>query len=510
MKSPTGSPLPPIDVELILEGSYPYITGGVSSWTHSLVEAMPDISFGITHIAARKEDARQIKYKLPANIKFVQNIYLYDYIFLKEKGRLSFEDRKLIFGSLNKFHQREQAFALSSYASMIRKLIEKPFLKRIFHSREAFSLILSLYKKHAPRTSFLDFFWIWRFMHLPLVQLLQARLPETAICHTISTGFAGFFGCLHKLNAGTPLILTEHGIYTKERNIEIAQADWVPREAHPEHLIRADQGAFKRLWLDFFHTLGLWTYQLSDQITTLYEGNRALQIAFGAKPDKCMIIPNGIDLARFCNLRPAHSPDPDALRVGFIGRVVPIKDVKTFLQAAKIVSLSCPKASFHIIGPFEEDPDYMEQIKEMVEILNLNSKMIFYGRQNVLEHYPKLDIIVLTSLSEGQPMVLLEAMAAGIPCVATDVGSCRELLEGVEGEDKDRGACGIVTSLRSPSQTAAAILSICRNPKLFADMAANGKKRVHTFYEEKTIIRRYRDLYEKFLNPKKAKTPGKA
>ncbi len=109
--------------------------------------------------------------------------------------------------------------------------------------------------------------------------------------------------------------------------------------------------------------------------------------------------------------------------------------------------------------------------------------------------YPEIDVLVLTSLSEGQPLVILEANAAGIPVVASDVGACRELLEGLSDVDRRIGPSGIVTRLAAAEETAAAISRLARDPELRRRMGAAGQKRVATFYRKSTTVSTYRTLY---------------
>jgi glycosyltransferase involved in cell wall biosynthesis len=496
-------PLPPVDIELILEGSYPYVTGGVSSWVHRLIEGLPDLSFGLTYLGATREKNPEPKYQILPNVQYLQNLYLHDAAFYEQAPDNTPPAGQAFFHELFRLHhQNEKKHDLNEFRSLFEKLGHHKnagFLHDMFFNREGFSLLLALYQKNAADASFLDFFWTWRFMHLPLTQIMQMRRPPARLCHAVCTGYAGFYGALRKLVEGIPLLLTEHGIYTRERTIEITQAEWIFSEKHPEHIVRNTQGTFKRLWLKFFQSLSSYTYQMANRIITLYDGNRTAQIAHGADSAKIEIIPNGISLPVFADLRRENPPDPQRFVVGFIGRIVPIKDVKTFLKAAQIVLLQVPEAEFWLIGPLDEEPDYALEMQTFADSLGISKQTRFWGKQNVLELYPRIDLSVLTSISEGQPLTTLEAMAAGIPNVATDVGSCRELLYGRSPEDKALGSCGIVTHLRSPTQTAQAILDICTNPETFRHMAKVGKTRAKTFYQQAAILSRYQRLYQQLM-----------
>lgn len=122
--------------------------------------------------------------------------------------------------------------------------------------------------------------------------------------------------------------------------------------------------------------------------------------------------------------------------------------------------------------------------------------MTFHGRVNVVEWFPKVDVQVLTSISEGQPLVILEGYCSGLPCVASDVGSCRELLEGRTPEDKALGAAGIVTGIGNPEQTAQGIIKILQDPELHQAMSQAAHQRVRRYYDHDQMVQTYRSIYQ--------------
>jgi glycosyltransferase involved in cell wall biosynthesis len=119
----------------------------------------------------------------------------------------------------------------------------------------------------------------------------------------------------------------------------------------------------------------------------------------------------------------------------------------------------------------------------------------FTGKVDARRYYEALDVSVLTSLSEGQPLAVLEAMACGIPVVATDVGSCRELLEGRTPEDRALGPAGLVTRVADPEDTARAILRLARDPELRRAMGEAGRRRVRAYYRLDQVREAYLELY---------------
>jgi glycosyltransferase involved in cell wall biosynthesis len=123
----------------------------------------------------------------------------------------------------------------------------------------------------------------------------------------------------------------------------------------------------------------------------------------------------------------------------------------------------------------------------------------FTGRVDVKTIYPRIDVMALTSISEGLPLVILEAFAAGVPVVSSEVGACRELLEGRLPADRALGASGLVTGLADPAATARAILTLAQDGGLREEMARAARARVSAHYQEADLIRRYREIYADLL-----------
>jgi len=490
------------DVCLILEGTYPFVAGGVSSWVHNLIRALSEFSFTGICILPTEKEKWEVKYDVPANFKGLKVVYLHDYDIgdrTKHKKKRHRNDMKII----KRYHQKLFNGDFSDFEKIIPIFQGKESSRFTAHDlvygKDAWNLLMEFYKPDVNSESFIDYFWTFRFIHLPLIKLLTSPIPKAKVYHTVSTGYAGLLGATAKCAYQKPLLLTEHGIYTKERKIEISQADWIYVAGGERIRVETNLGFFQNLWVSFFESMGRLTYQKANEIYTLYEGNRQLEIEYGADPKKTFIIPNAINIEKFQQYprKPRNPGDP--FMVGFVGRVVPIKDVKTFIRACKVVSLHVSDVKFYIMGPRDEDPQYDRECVELVSMLGLEEHIVFTGRVNVLEYYPRLDLLVLTSISEAQPLVILEAACLGVPSVASDVGSCDELLNGRTDEDKALGPSGIITRVADPDDTAQAITKILQDKKLRNQMSQSAVNRVEKYYKESDLNDRYRNIYIKYI-----------
>ena len=158
-----------------------------------------------------------------------------------------------------------------------------------------------------------------------------------------------------------------------------------------------------------------------------------------------------------------------------------------------------PDVEVLIIGPTEEDPDYFAACEARVSELGLENTVTFTGRMNIFDVLPKLDVMLLTSISEAQPLVLLEAGAARIPCVATDVGSCREILEGPAGEDPPLGAGGRVAPPMDAAGLAAATVELLADDDLRRRCGETLRRRVEAGFTSEASAASYAALYQELL-----------
>lgn len=509
--TPTST-APLADVCLILEGTYPYVQGGVSSWVHQIVTELPEIKFALFFLGSTREQAQKKKYTPPPNVVSIVETFLFEKLPPEElvPAPLTPAQSAELYAALRRFYFADTDEArLAAFWAAIDRLDAlaaagtRVTFGNLAQDEDAWLLVTEAAEKFAPDESFIDFFWATRFVHLPVWIALSQRqhIPRARVYHSVSTGYAGMLGALAARRDRTPYLITEHGIYTKERIAEISQATWIYDPPSRYFDVREGMGAFKQLWINLFMFLGQVSYAGAHRIVSLFEGNTYLQIEFGAEARRLEVIPNGIDPTKFDaalekrRTRLTSQGLGDEIVVGFIGRVVPIKDVKTLIRAARTIVQREPRAVFHLIGPTEEDPDYFEECKQMVTLMGLEKKVLFLGPKNVREILSGLDVCLLTSISEGLPLIILEAFAAGVPCVATDVGACRELIFGRTSDDKAIGRAGLLTKICSPLDTADAVLRVIASADNLLKMGQAGRLRAERHYRQSEIMAKYRHFY---------------
>ena len=480
------------DVALFLEGTYPYLPGGVSSWVHQIVSGCPELRFSLVYIGARRPSNASPRYRRPSNATSLAHVYLQDPAAVEhapdreaqlrlaaavQRRESRRQSRSRVLRALRRLHLDGTA-DVSVLADLAAADLP---MEELLHGRDAFELITDLAQRLAPDASFLEFFWAFRSMHVPLVHLL-ANIPiARANCyHAVSTGYAGVAAAAASLRDRRPLVVTEHGIYAREREMELSRAEWSGA---------AGNASIRRMWSRFFRSLSRLAYAQAARLVTLSEVNRGKELADGALARKIWIIPNGVALRRAPPARAGGGP----MRVGFVGRVVPIKDVITFIRACDL-ALKSATLQVRIIGPDDEDPAYATRCRDLAATLGRTDAIRFVGPLPPDRIYGDLDVLVLTSFSEGQPLVILEAYAAGLPVIATDVGACREMIEGGTG-DAALGPSGFVTRISAPAETASALVRLAGDPDLRRRMGAAGRRRGEQRYQLTDMLAAYKHLY---------------
>ncbi len=488
-----------VDILIVAEGTYPYVRGGVSSWIDQLIRGLSEYRFGILFLGSKKEDYSEKKYEFPKNLVYFEEYFLFD---IEVKEPKSKRGDKRAFKRIESFYKslkRNEDIKIGSFFD--KDFVRKISLEDFLYSKNSWDFIQKRYEENAGDLSFLDYFWTVRSIHKPLWLLfsLAEKVDFAKVIHSPSTGYAGFLSALVSSFHKIPFILTEHGIYIRERKMDIYASKDL--DIHRYLLQKSSQSEdyLKKMWISFFERIGILTYKEAKDILSLFQGAKELQVKFGADEKKCRVIPNGVDIGRLKPL--VKKRKKEALRViTLLGRVVPIKDIKTFIRAMRLTVNRFPDAEGWIVGPTDEDPNYFSECEMMVESMGLKENVKFLGFQKIDDILPKSGILTLTSISEGMPLVILEGFAAGLPCVATDVGSCRDLIYGaLNREDMEIGKAGEVVSVADPIALSNAYIKILNDEDLWKKYQKSALRRVERFYTQDIFFKNYKEVYKEAL-----------
>lgn len=234
-----------------------------------------------------------------------------------------------------------------------------------------------------------------------------------------------------------------------------------------------------------------------DHLIAVSHATKDEMVGAGVPSDLISVIHNGIDTD-------AWSPNrvPGTLRtelslegafpiIGYVGRIMPEKDLVTWLRAAALVANKFPQAHFVLVGE-GKDGGTLEQLKGLTSELGIAARTHFPGyRSDLLPVYSAFDLFVLSSRREGLPNSILEAMALGLPVVTTDVAGAKELVVADQ--------TGYLVPQGDAEGIARALIAIVENENLRKAMGAAGRERVEKEFSFSTRLRRIESLYERVL-----------
>ncbi len=236
-----------------------------------------------------------------------------------------------------------------------------------------------------------------------------------------------------------------------------------------------------------------------DRIVLCAEAARAAHLRVGYAPEKFEVIPNGFDLSELRpdpvarqRIRAELGISDDTPLVGLIGRLHQHKDHRTFIRAARVVAEQFPNA--HFVGAGEEQTYSAADLWGWVDEVGLRDRFHWLGvRHDVPAIDASLDVLVCSSTTEGFPNVVGEAMACGVPCVATDVGECAEVV----------GDTGHIVVKQAPLQLGNAVSDLLRLTRAERSaLGAAARRRVVERYDIHRIVERYRELWRELAGSK--------
>lgn len=253
-------------------------------------------------------------------------------------------------------------------------------------------------------------------------------------------------------------------------------------------------------------TLQKWICRAADHVLVNATAVRDVLVAQGYDAAHISVIPNGIDMARFqdCTraraLRVELGLPQDAPVVAVFSRLNRLKGIEYFLEAAAALIQRFPAVRFLIVGD-SISQTYRDELEARAAALGLGGRVTFTGfRSDVPELLSEVCVSVLPSLSEGLSNVVLEAMAAGVPIVATRVGGTPEMVED--------GVTGVLVPVRDSGALAHAIAELLADPARRSAMGAAAQREVKERFSLQATVKSTELLYERLLQATRGRREG--
>ncbi|MFH8693903.1 GT4 family glycosyltransferase PelF [Streptomyces chartreusis] len=460
-------------VTLLTEGTYPHSHGGVSVWCDQLVTGMPDIEFDV--VAVTGTGREPAVWDLPDHVRSVLPVPMWG---AAPEGR---PPRGRSRRQLTDVYERfltalvdpgaEDGFAPALYA--LARAAAAGELSPFLRGHTAIAILTAVWRRPGPavreaRPTLHDALTATALLEHAL-RPLAAPPPQHGVAHAVSGGVAVLPGLAARERYGVPLLLTEHGVYLRERYLGYRTAPY--------------RWPVKAVVLGFFRLLAEESYRQAALITPGNRYNRLWEEQGGADPESIRTVYNGVDPAAF----PPAGPEPEALTLSWAGRVDPIKDLETLIRAFALVRQQLPDVRLRLFGGTPRGGEaYRERCEALAAELGHGDAVTFEGRvDDIKDAYAAGNVVMLSSISEGFPFTLIEAMSCGRATVSTDVGGVREAV----------GDTGLVVPPRDPAAMAAAALELLGDPGRRRAMGEAARLRVIEQFTLRQTIDTFRAIY---------------
>ncbi|WP_405983680.1 GT4 family glycosyltransferase PelF [Streptomyces sp. NBC_00872] len=460
-------------VTLLTEGTYPHSHGGVSVWCDQLVSGMPDMDFHVVAVTGTGRESAV--WELPAQVTRLDTVPMWgpapDGAMPRGRAlrRLTAAYERFLTALLDP--AAESGFAPAFYE--MARAARDGALSPVLRDDRAVRILTAVWNRpglpvREARPTLYDAVTATGLLEHAL-RPLAARPPERGVSHAVSGGVAALPGLAGAELHGVPLLLTEHGVYLRERYLGYRTAPY--------------RWPVKAVLLGFFRLLAEETYRRAALITPGNRYNRLWEEQGGADPRLIRTVYNGVDPSAF----PPAGPEPPLPTLSWAGRVDPIKDLETLIRAFARVRAELPQARLRLFGGTPRGGEaYRERCEELAASLGHGDAVTFEGRvDDIKDAYAAGNVVMLSSISEGFPFTLIEAMSCGRATVSTDVGGVREAV----------GPTGLVVPPREPAAMAAAALELLADAPRRAAMGEAARLRVIEQFTLRQTVDTFRAIY---------------
>ena len=460
---------------LTTEGTYPYVMGGVSSWCHLLVNSLTEYDWQVMPIVAPQR--RPATFELPDHATQIGPVEVWSEE-LPKLGRGGRGDRRsgvelpsILVRNLLGWEGSADAVV----AAWVWCRRHPAGVRQAFRSARGWASFLEglgvVLAERIPEagtppeldlveaaTLYQTLYWVARTAAVPT--------PPTDVLHVTAAGWAAIPAVVHKALHETPMVLTEHGVYVREAYLAAARNGDSP----------GSRFAATRLARGLART----AYATADVVSPVTDANAAWEMGLGLDPNKILVLYNGLEPPS------APTPPPRTQTVVSVGRLDPLKDAHTMLRVAAQTTAHLPGARFLHYGPVPRGEEiYGRSCLALHDRLGLGDRFRFMGpTADPTGVVRASDVVLMTSISEGLPIAILEAMGQARPVVSTGVGGVPEVVRG----------CGLVCPPGDDHALATAVSLLLRNPDLAWRLGRRGHKRLGRLFNESACVDGYREL----------------
>lgn len=482
---------------------YPnFPTGGIFTWEKTLIESMPTYEFVVLNVLSNSNS--NSNYTVPKNVKVLEvpifgatrfeEYCPYDYnmpakILRTTEGIIKNRFMPLYRDFLESiFSDHCDTQDLANTIVAIHDLMKKYDVKKFLQHPMTWNIYLEVLEKEPlyRNIAFKEAMTTYQLLQRS-IQLLAIEIPDVDIIHCSLAWFPSLVAVYTKKANKCPVIVTEHGV------------------AYRELLLFYNAFMFdepsKLFWKVVSHNIVRVVYSVADVITPVCKANQTWEEKLGAYSSKIKVIYNGVNTTKFKPMEVAREDKRPTIVT--VARVDAFKDIVCLVQAVKYAREQIPDLQCLIYGT-STNLDYSMRCIRAVKDLNLEDAVKFMGGTKEPEKaYNAADAVVISSITEGFPFTIIEAMACGKAIAASDVGGVREAL----------GDCGLLVRSRRPRELAQAIVKLIEDKDLRSRFEKSSLERVNNEFTLEKCIDSYKKQYDDLIlsyrdleNPTKQET----
>lgn len=480
---------------------YPnFATGGVYTWTKTLIDSMPDYEFAVINQLSNPNSNGM--YTIPKNVTTVMEVPIFGSTryeeFCRRDGLLQARILRTTQSVIKEkfiplyrefmksvLSDRCNTHILADVVIQLHDLLLKYDAKKCLEHPLTWDIFIEqlnkepIYCNMTFKESLIAFQLIQRN-----IQLLSIQVPKVDVIHCSLAWLPSLIAVYAKKESNCPVIITEHGVAFRELLLY-----------YNAYLFDEPSKIF---WKVFSHNIVRVVYSVADVITPVCEANKNWEKSLGADPSKIKVIYNGVNISRFKPMQ--VSRESDRPTVVTVARVDVFKDIVCLIQAIKYAKEQIPDILCLIYGT-SSDLDYSLRCLKTVKDLQLEDNVKFMGGTKEPEKvYNAADIIAISSITEGFPFTIIEAMACGKAVIASDVGGVREALDG----------CGLLVRSRRPYDLAQGMVRLLKDENLRHQFEASALQKVHDEFTLEKCVENFKKEYEHLTRPSTKQKPYEA
>lgn len=477
------------------EGTYPYVTGGVSTWADLLVKEIKNVDF--TLIPILMHPFVQLKFEIPSNvidildvplwgteepIEYIRRVKFSEIYEMKVQTQLNPDIEKLrplmVLVLEHVYKRKHDLDAVGEAIVDFYNYFHKFDYYETFRSQELWEVYRNYYlefykdvKEDIPTV--FDMVEGLRYLYRFFISLLPT-LPQAEVYHSSAAAFCGLSCIVAKKKYGSRFLLTEHGVYIREQYLSASRIKMPIRT--------------KEFMMGLITLVSELNYHYADMVAPVCDYNARWEKKWGTDAAKIETIYNGIDVQKFRNIN--IEKETDRPIVVMVARIDPLKDIETYIRTAQLVSKEIPNVLFKLYGPML-DKKYYKTCEDLVKELHVENNFEFSGTTSSPEMaYNEGDVVMLTSISEAFPFVVIEAMACEKVVISSDVGGTKEVLEGY----------GYVIKPKDYQEFADKTIYILQNPNIARQMGLEAREQILTNFTIDDMVANYTQMYKKLYN----------